>query len=58
MNPASPRPPMSKRMETVQPRVGPAAGAVDAARLGTSAGVNIARQAQGEMAAVASPPGY
>lgn len=32
--------------------------AAGATRLGTSAGVNIARQAQGETAAAVSPPGY
>ncbi len=57
MNPASPHPPFSLWMETVQPRVLSAAGAANAARRNTSAGVNIARQVQGEMAAVSPPPG-
>jgi len=55
MNLASPRPAISKCMEPVQRSVRLATGAVDASRLGAGAGVNIARQAQGETGAVASP---
>ncbi len=54
---ASPLPAITLWMETLRPRVLPVEGAVNAARLRISAGVNIARQAQaGTVAAVS--PGY
>lgn len=54
---ASPLPAITLWMETLRPRVLPVEGAVNAARLPISAGVNIARQAQaGTVAAVS--PGY